>query len=262
MNLRIGIRHFVPAMVIALTLMASTSQATKVLFGGGQAEPTGGADAAAFTFLQDRYGSENVDYIRTNDGVAGDESPYDVFVISSTPGSGSIRNKWHNSETPILNWEEAVADNGAGEYMITAGRPKDNAADHTIEISVAHDITLGFEVGQIVQVTTGASELWWSTDEQAPGSTSLAFEEGDPSRMWLTIIDDGGELNGGGAATARQVMLGMTDGTFATLTDDGKQLFGQAVDWLAVPEPSSFVLIAMGLGTGVVLAARRRRRSV
>jgi hypothetical protein len=233
----------------SVAVVTAPAGATNILFGGGEAGPTQGADGAVFSYLQNRYGAANVTYIQTSVGVAGDESGFDAFVISSTPGSGSIRNKWNNSATPIVNWEEAVADNGAGEFMVTEGRPKDDAAtDHVISITQAHPITAGFGVGQDVTITTGQAEVWWSTDQQAPGSLSLANEMGDPSRLYLTIVDAGGELNDGSFAPARRVMLGLTDSTFNTLTADGQQLFGQSVDWAAaVPEPSTVALAALGL---------------
>ena len=248
--------------LIVVIISTASADATTILFGGGQAGPTQGADAAVFAYLQDRYGAANVTYIQTSAAVAGDETGFDVFVISSTPGSGTIRNKWHDSATPILNWEEAVADNGAGEFMITAGRPKDNVAtDHVITITDNHLITAGFAIGQDVTITTGQAEVWWSTGQQAPGSLSLAHEMGDPSRLFLTIVDEGGELNDGSLAPARRMMLGMTDSLFNAFTDDGRQLFGQAVDWTAfvIPEPSTFVLAALGL-LGMAGGVWRRRR--
>ena len=99
-----------------------------------------GADAAVVAYLQGRYGAANVDYVQTSAVAAGVEAPYDVFAISSTPGSGSIRNKWYNSTTPIVNWEGAIADNAAGEFSITSGRPKETETDHSIEILRAHPI--------------------------------------------------------------------------------------------------------------------------
>lgn len=246
---------FTLATTALITLPAG---AASVLFGGGAVGPTAGADAAVFAYLQGRYGAANVDYVQTSAVAAGVESPYDVFVISSTPGSGSIRNKWHDSATPIVNWEEAVADNGAGEFMITEGRPKDNAAtDHVITILGAHPITAGFSVGQDVTITTGQAELWWSTGLQAPGSTSLANEMGDPSRLFLTIVDTGGELNDASLAPARRIMLGFTDSTFDALTADGQQLFGQSIDWAGnIPEPSSTGLLGLA---GLALILRHRR---
>ena len=70
---------------------------------------------------------------------------------------------------------EAIADNGGGEFQVTAGRTKDNVAeDHVITIVEDHPIVAGFNVGDDVTISTGHTEGWWSTGQQAPGSKSLA----------------------------------------------------------------------------------------
>lgn len=249
--------------LIVVIISTASADATTILMVGGEAGPTQGADPAVFAFLEDRYGIGNVTYLQGSASATGDELAFDLLVISSTLGSGSVRNKFQNSTVGVLNWEEAVADNGGGEFMITGGRPKDNVAtDHVITITDNHLITAGFAIGQDVTITTGQAEVWWSTGQQAPGSLSLAHEMGDPSRLFLTIVDEGGELNDGSLAPARRMMLGMTDSTFNAFTDDGRQLFGQAVDWTAfvIPEPSTFVLAVLGLLSMAGGVRRRRRR--
>jgi hypothetical protein len=184
------------------------------------------------SFLEEKYGSQNITYKQANQTVAGEEAEYALLVISSTPGSGDMRNKFHNSTTPIVNWEEAIADNGGGEFQVTAGRTKDNVAeDHVITIVEDHPIVAGFNVGDDVTISTGQTEVWWSTDQQAPGSLSLASENEDPSRLFLTIVDEGEELNDGNPAPGKRVMLGITDSTFNNFTEDGKTLIGQSIDW-------------------------------
>ena len=251
--------------LIVVIISTASADATTILMVGGQAGPTQGADPAVFEFLEDRYGIGNVTYLQGSASATGDELAFDLLVISSTLGSGSVRGKFQNSTVGVLNLEEAIADNGGGEFMITGGRTKDNVAtDHVITITEDHLITAGFAIGQDVTITTGQAEVWWSTGQQAPGSLSLAHEMGDPSRLFLTIVDEGGELNDGSLAPGRRMMLGMTDSTFNAFTEDGQQLFGQAVDWTAgiavIPEPSTFVLAALGLLSMAGGVRRRRRR--
>ena len=93
-----------------LVLVPSNVQATDVLFVGGAASATQGADGAVMGFLEGRYGAANVTYMQASAASSGDETPFDVLVISSTLGSGSVRNKFHNSAVPVVNWEEAVAE--------------------------------------------------------------------------------------------------------------------------------------------------------
>lgn len=179
--------HSLLASLAAIATIPLSAQ--NLLFIGGQAGPTQGADPAVFAFLEERYGVGSVTYQQAGATASGDENAFDAFIISSTPGSGDMRGKFQDSTTPTLNWEEATADNGAGEYRITAGRTKDNVAtDHVISINEAHPITNGFDVGAEVTISTGQTEVWWSTGQQAPGSLSLASELEDPSRLFLTIV--------------------------------------------------------------------------
>lgn len=248
-------KHFLAISFIISSGIIPASGAFTVLFGGGGVTPTSGADGAVYSYLQSVYGAANVDYVRTNDVATGVEAGYSVFVISSTPGSNTIRNKWHNSTTPIVNWEEAVVDNGAGEFSVSTGRTKEIETDHTVEITVDHEITAGFTVGQNVQVMSGSAELFWSTGAQAPGALSLAEDDDNAANDWLTIVDKGGLLLNGSPAPARRVMFGMTDSSFNAFTPAGQQLFGQAVQW-AIPEPSYACLLGLG---GLSLVAYRRR---
>lgn len=238
------------------TIVATASlsaQNTKILFIGGQVGPTQGADATVMTYLEDRYGAANITYKQAGATLAGEERAFDALIISSTPNSGDMRNKFHNSSTPVLNWEEAIADNGGGEFRITGGRTKDNVAtDHVISIVEEHQITAGFAIGQEVTISTGQTEVWWSTGQQAPGSLSLATELEDSNRLFMTIVETDGELNDGTLARARRVMMGMTDSTFNLFTDDGKLLFGQSVDWILGLSVDRFQLTEVSLNAGML----------
>ncbi len=202
-----------------------------ILLLGGATGPTAGADSAIMTFLQDSYGTQNVTYMQSSIAQPGDELGFGALLLSSTFGSGSARGKFQDSPVPILNWEEALTRNAGGEFAITDGRTKENAA-HSITINVEHPITAGFQAGQLVQMTTGAAEFWWSTGLQAPGAVSLASDDTNPRNGFLTIVEAGDELLTGQPAPARRIMLGITDNTFNFFTDDARTLFGQSIDWL------------------------------
>ncbi len=202
-----------------------------ILLLGGATGPTAGADSAIMTFLQDSYGTQNVTYMQSSIAQPGDELGFGALLLSSTFGSGSARGKFQDSPVPILNWEEALTRNAGGEFAVTDGRTKENAA-HSITINVEHPITAGFQAGQLVQMTTGAAEFWWSTGLQAPGAVSLASDDTNPRNGFLTIVEAGDELLTGQPAPARRIMLGITDNTFNFFTDDARTLFGQSIDWL------------------------------
>ncbi len=202
-----------------------------ILLLGNAADPTSGADGAVMTFLQDSYGSQNVTYMQSSVAQPGDELGFKVLILSSTFGSGTARGKFQDSPVPILNWEEALTRNAGGEFAITDGRTKETAT-HFITINVEHPITAGFETGQRVQMTTGASEFWWSTGLQAPGAISLASDDTNTANGFLTIVETGDELLTGQPAPGRRIMLGITDNTFSLFTDEARTLFAQSINWL------------------------------
>jgi len=218
--------------VLALT---SSSDAADILFLGGNATPTAGADAGVMNYLENRYGAANVDYLQSSQASSGDETGYDVLVISSTPSSDTIRGKFQNSTVGIINWERVTADDDAvGDFAVTDQLAANDVVDQSIRITdVSSPITDGFTVGQVVQLVNGTTSMWWSVTQQAPGASSLAEKNGDNTHQFLTIVDQGGILLNGAAAAGRRVMFGMRDATFDTLTDNGQKLFGQAVDWAA-----------------------------
>jgi hypothetical protein len=207
--------------------------AQRILFLGAAAdEPTAGADQEVMDFLIERYGEPNIDYMSSGDADTGDELAYGTLILSSTFGSGTARNKFQDSVVPILNWEEALARDAGGEFAMSSGRQKDTS-EHFINIKEDHPITTGYDVGTTVQMTDGDAEFWWSTDNLAPGSLTLAADDDDEdNNFFLQIIEQGEELLNGDPAPGKRIMLGITDNTFGAFTDDAKTLFGQAVDWL------------------------------
>ena len=124
-----------------------------ILFAGGGVTPTSGADGTFLTFLEDTYGAANVTYSRVNEVNAGNLAGFnvDVLILSSTPSSGNIRNKFQDNSIGIVNWEEAIVDCAVGEFCMSLGRPKDNVATpHTVELTAAgHPIQGVLPNGQI-----------------------------------------------------------------------------------------------------------------
>lgn len=215
--------------------IASAQNVTTVLFIGNQGV-TAGADADILTFLNSRYGAANVTYLDTepNGIVKAALKGYDVVVLSSTPNSGRYRNIVHDSPAPIVNMEEAIADNNlGGEFAITSGRTKETEVDHTITITTKHPITNGFAVNSNVKICSGSAELWWSTGQQAGKAFSLAADDDTAANLFITCVEAGDFLLNSQQAKCRRVMFGMTDASFKYFTAAGKQLFGQAIDWAA-----------------------------
>lgn len=233
---------------LAFALSFSPLHGQTVLMLGGASDATIGADDDVFAYLVDRYGAENVTYRAAGDVAAGEEQEFNVLLISSTINSSSARGKFHNSATPVLVWESVLTDNSvAGEFELTT-RSNEVETDHTIRILSQHPITTGFEEGQEVQIVEGSQSLFWSVSPQSSGVTHLARDDDSEANGFLTIIDQGGILMGGGTAAGRRVVFGLKDTTFEDLTADGRKLFGQAVDWAAAgsvpPSPPSVENVA------------------
>ena len=230
--------------MLAVLCTGGVAQAATILFIGGSATPTAGADAAVMTYLQGRYGAGNVTYQRAGATSAGDELAFDALVASSTPGSGDIRNKFQNSTTGVVNWEEAVVDSGSGEFQLSivnkpGGKTQINITDN------AHQITSGFSTG-LTTIFTGGSETIAQNGAISAGVQVLATEDNSTDAT-LFVADTGAALFGDGSAgrpnvaAGRRVTFPITDSSFNNLNADGQMLFGSSVDWAAgiVPVPPS-----------------------
>jgi hypothetical protein len=215
-----------------------------ILFIGGQAGPTQGADGAVMTYLQDRYGPLSVTYQAANATPAGDENAYDVLIISSTPGSGDMRNKFHNSTTPAINWEEATADSGGGEYGMSSLQMTKSQTMTMLDLA-EHPITTGLPSSidfNTAGETTNTTDLFAGLTAVATAANGTGSAgpgngldiTGNPALFVAEVGDAVNPGSGitGGIAPSRRVMFPMTDNTFNNLTDDGKTLFGQSIDWL------------------------------
>ena len=207
-----------------------------------------GADEVAVRLLEDKFGIVGRITVAAASSInTGDELAYDLLVISSTPGSGDMRSKFIDSVIPIVNWEEALIDNAAGEFgATTAVHAKSNQtteiilADHPIRGSLPETVTLyngatgetscsNFPFDPAFVVGTAANGI---------ATAGLAAEIGNDVTGYgmLFAIDTGdavdpGTTTAGGVAPARRVMLPFTDNTLATLSDDGLTLFSNAIDW-------------------------------
>ncbi|MFP6898992.1 MAG: hypothetical protein VCA38_20565 [Roseibacillus sp.] len=220
-----------------------------ILFVGGQAAATGGADAQVETFLKCRYGIEAITYLQASVSVAADAAGRDLLVISSTPGSGAMRNKFPNVAVPTINWEEAIMDRLAGEYGMSSSAITKSTT--TTQIALAtHPITAGLPATLDLFGTFPVNVETLSTSALFPDLTSVgtavdgtrsagggAAGSSVAGNPMIFIANTGDALDPramviGNVAPAPRVQFPMTDNTFSSLSSDGRELFGRSTDWL------------------------------
>ncbi len=218
---------------------------TTVLFLEADGTGTVGADEVAVTFLEDKFGLDKVTVQAASAAVTGDELAYGLLVLSSTPGSGDIRNKFIDSVVPIVNWEEAISDNGAGEFgssieIMTKSSTTTEImlGDHPIAGGLPETITL-FE--DVVGQTNSTSMVFGDlavvgTAVQGTGNGGLNNGGDVTGNAMIIATEAGDEVDPGtgttdGIAPARRVMMPWTDNALANLSADGWALFSNALDW-------------------------------
>jgi hypothetical protein len=217
-----------------------------VLFIGGNAEGTAGADPVAVTLLEDKFGFDKVTVDAAANIAAGGELSFDLLVISSTPGSGDMRGKFIDSPVPLINWEEAIVDNGAGEFgASTVIFSKSNETsqmilgDHPIATGLPETITL-YNEGTTGESTNtpalfeGLTAVGTAADGTATAGAGIGNDV--TGNAMLIAIEAGDAVDPGsgtldGVAPARRVMMPFSDNTLTNLSADGMQLFSNALDW-------------------------------
>lgn len=191
-----------------------------------------GADQVAIALLEDKFGISQVTVREAATVLPGDETAFDLLVLSSTPGSGDIRGKFQDSPVPILVWEEAVIDNGAGEFGASsvAMEKTTNTSRMTLE---PHPITEGLPetidlYSGLVGETTSTSLVF--------GSLSVVGRQADLGQAMIIAIEEGDAVDPAtgtldGTAPARRVTLPWTDNSLFGLSADARTLMFNAIDW-------------------------------
>ena len=220
------------SLAAALLVPGIIQAQVRVLFVGGQADAAQAADPGVWEFLQNRFGAANVSYEQSAQAGTADAENVDVVVLSSTPGSGSIRTKFRNVPVGVLNWEEALSEVArVGNFAFNdGGRTKSNLTGWNITDN-SHYITQGLPLGD-VEIWDPAAETWQLDGELAETVTVLATIT-DGEVPTLSVAEAGTKQLGDVVAVGRRVQFPMTDSTANAFTDLGWDLFGRAVEWAA-----------------------------
>ncbi len=175
-------------MAIVLTFSAETLCGAEILFvGGGDPDPTSGDDFEVFDFLTETLGHD-VTYLSGNASTTEDGEEVDLIIISSTLGSGSVRGKFQELSTPILNWEEALMDGttAGGNFAMAAASQNGGGLEGTeIEIiNPNHPLAAG--LNGVVEFSIDPIRLPFVTPPVAPGVVKVAKLPGDDDIIELS----------------------------------------------------------------------------
>ncbi len=245
----------------------TTTYGQTILFHGAGEDATSGADSAVLSHLQGRFGEPNVTYMQgemaASDGSSADG--FDLVIISSTLGSGSVRNKYADTTVGLMNWEQALMRQAAGEFNMSVGGRTLGSETQIEIVDPSHPIAAG--LSGLVTVYSSPQTNSYGRDGLAPGATLIAQGVTDSTDLAIFAADVGDALLGDGSvgspatAPGRRVMFFLEDEGFDDLTPEGLALFDAAVDWTVVPEPSSIALAVFGLVAMLGLGRLRRFRS-
>lgn len=215
---------------------------------GGGANPANG-DVRVVRLMEDVFGIGSVSYFQANATLGEDALTFDLVVLSSTPSSADLRDKFQISPVPIINWEEAITDSGSGEFgmsFVTMSKSltatqMDLLPGHPISEGLPARITLvngpGPETTMSVDPMTGLTVVGTGVDGVISVAGGGFVDDPVEGTAMLIVADKGDTLNeaaffpGEEIAQARRVALPFTDATPTALTAEGVRLFHNALLW-------------------------------
>ena len=225
------------AVAILMLCIDSVAFGQKVLFHGSGVAPDGGADGLVFDFLVDKLGAGNVTYLQGDMAAADGSSAagFDAVIISSTLGSGTVRDKYEDIELPLLNWEQALTRQAVGEFNLSVSGTTVAGSESIDIVSSEHFITQGF--AGTVKVVDQPHIFSVGTGDVAPGVSLLANLAGTDNHA-IMVAEKDAQLLGDGSvglpavARERRAFLFLEDNTFTDINADGLLIVDRTIDWL------------------------------
>ena len=256
------------AVLGCMGVMAATAQAASILIITANT-----ADEAALeTFLESAPGG--VHAVTLSTGYTGALSPsniaelngYDLIIMRTSTNnyySSGQASDWNALSTPILVTAVGlVAQNGSRWNWIgrDAGATT-STSDGILEVDVpGHPVYTGVSVvgGQMTLYSPGRTITHFPTG--AGNAEVVASSTAATARPLLAFWEEGEYFRGtsGQIAGGPRGYFPLPSGDVMTdMTDDGKRLLANTVDYI-IPEPASLVLLAAG---GLLMMPRRRPRA-
>ena len=233
-------------------VMAWPVLAANVLFVTAQPDASQGDDPFVLDHLIDDLG-HNVETQSGDGSSSGDEDGFDLVIVSSTLGSGSIRGKLAETETPLLHWEEALArwehGNADGNWRFSEFSKNGGGLETDTIVIVNPDHCLAAGLSGVVVFAEEFGRRPFSHGELAPGVIQIAelsddVAQEEPAEAVILAIETGGilgpdaagdELPSPGPVVYFPIEDGGSGGNrggFSFLTEEGVALFDASVEWL------------------------------
>jgi hypothetical protein len=250
---------FIRIIAVVAGSMIATAAANPVLYVVADPQALSAGDTAVLGRLNNL--GHTVTLVDDNLSQTSDAVGKDLVIVSSTVTSGNVLAKYRNVTIPVISYESAIFDDMLMTTDVdTVTRGTVASQTDLFVTALNHPITLGIGTG--VRTVTTAPETF-TFGVPAPSADILATVAGDQTKATIFVYEPNDLLiDGTTPAAGRRIGFFLQDNTASVLNPTGAQLFDRAVSYaIAVPEPSSIVLLAM-TGAGWVATRCRRRCSV
>jgi PKD repeat protein len=165
---------------------------------------------------------------------------FDLVVISSTVLSSNIGDQFRNLAIPLIHWESAL--NTIPRIPLSDQGGTTSGQSITV-LDNSHPVTAGLPLGA-VNVFNSSATMSFGNPSAGPDVAVLAHRTGDINQYAVMAVDTGGEMLNGYFAPARRVFLFLQDSSWLATNAVGKQIFEQAVLWMAGPAQNPPTIVA------------------
>ena len=177
--------------------------AVRILMVGGAAGSPNNGDVGTYAILTAEYdealelGDEGVFYMQGSASAPEDADLVDIVFISSTLGSGTVRNKFEDTTAAVLNHEQALMPDSSGNFFMSTGAQ--TSAGHTQLDILEPDHPLAAGLDGTVDVFTEPHIMSVGNGVLAPGVIAIAQTTNDANLQGIFAAELEAELLGNGS---------------------------------------------------------------